>query len=125
MLIIALMELNIFTGMPLVSFFFLTLTLIFKVKLGILFHSQTCSKWREMKQTLQLLPKRSHAFAIVMPLPSLIILYIVTLTYIFSVTKFEMPDIWKAVRASAKCSIMTFIAVDIRNRIRPLRMLYS
>ena len=46
--------------------------------------------------------------------------YIVTLIYIFTVIHFLKCYYRKMVRASEKCTITTFIQVDIRNRMEPL-----
>ena len=47
------------------------------------------------------------------------------LDLLFKVTNTNNADIWKTVKAIERISIMTFINVDIRLRMRPLRMLYS
>ena len=49
-------------------------------------------------------------------------MYIVTWTYIFKVTKFQNVNISKTVRTAEKCSIMTFIDVDIRDRTAKFRI---
>ena len=51
--------------------------------------------------------------------------HIMTLTYIFKVTQFEMLRSVETVRASEKCRTMTFRDIVIRHRTGPLRMLYS
>ena len=53
------------------------------------------------------------------------ILYVMSLIYIFKVTNFEMRISEKRCELAKKCASMTFIAVDICRRMRPLRMLYS
>ena len=53
-------------------------------------------------------------------------LYIVTFTYIFKITKFLeiIFTIFKMVRANEKISSTTFVEIDISHRMAPLRMLY-
>ena len=52
-------------------------------------------------------------------------MYVVTLTYIFKVTKFEISKIYKKVRAGKKMPSYDFIEIDIPHHMGPLWMLYT
>ena len=111
-------------------FYFLTLTFTLKVHIfGILLFLRISRKLWEIEQILLLPSDRksgiSHRIA------PLWMMSIVTLTYIFKVTQFieiMIFNMWEnseTVRASGKCSSMTFIEIDIGQQMVPLRMLYT
>ena len=83
---------------------------------SILFVLQISRKWWKVNLQQTLLCHSKRKSVVCHRMTSLRILYIIFLTYLFNDTILNV-NISKTVRASEKCTIMTFIEVDIRHRM--------